>query len=79
MRINRRRIPVILDTVMNSPEPVTLICIGPVPNISEALTREPRIAENARFVETHGSVDKGHENSDTISPECNVVYFTPAC
>ena len=27
----------LIDTVMNSPEPVTLICIGPVPNIAEAL------------------------------------------
>ena len=77
--IHRDGVGAMIDTIMNSPEPVTLICIGPVPNIGEALKREPRIAENARFVGMHGSVYKGYENSDTISPECNVVYFTPDC
>lgn len=77
--VHRDGIGAMIDTIMNSPEPITLICIGPVPNIGEALKREPRIAENARFVGMHGSVYKGYENSDTISPECNVVYFTPDC
>ncbi|MBT3291967.1 MAG: nucleoside hydrolase, partial [Victivallales bacterium] len=49
----------IIDTIMSSPEPVTLVCIGPVPNIGEALRREPRIVENARFVGMHGAVYKG--------------------
>ena len=35
---------------MNSRQPVTLICIGPMPNIAEALRREPRIAQHTRFV-----------------------------
>ena len=77
--VHRDGVGAIIDTIMNSPEPIALICIGPLPNIGEALTREPRIAENARFVGMHGSVYKGYENSDTISPECNVVYFTPDC
>lgn len=41
---------------MRSPQPVTLICIGPAPNIAAALKREPRIAQHARFVGMDGSV-----------------------
>jgi inosine-uridine nucleoside N-ribohydrolase len=50
----------IIDTIMNSPQPVTLICIGPVPNIAEALKREPRIAQHARFIGMDGSVRLGY-------------------
>jgi inosine-uridine nucleoside N-ribohydrolase len=50
----------IIDMIMNSPQPVTLICIGPVPNIAEALKREPRIAQHARFVGMDGSVRLGY-------------------
>jgi inosine-uridine nucleoside N-ribohydrolase len=50
----------IIDTIMNSPQPVTLICIGPLPNIAEALKREPRIAQHARFVGMDGSVRLGY-------------------
>jgi inosine-uridine nucleoside N-ribohydrolase len=35
---------------MGSPRLVTLLCIGPMPNIGEALAREPRIAHHARLV-----------------------------
>lgn len=69
----------IVDAIMGSSWPVTLLCIGPMPNIGEALTREPRIANNARFVGMYGSVYKGYDGSSQISAECNVVNFTPAC
>jgi inosine-uridine nucleoside N-ribohydrolase len=48
----------IIDTIINSPQPMTLVCIGPVPNIAAALEREPRIAEHARFVGMHGCIRK---------------------
>jgi len=44
-----------VQAIIPSPEPVTIICIGPVPNIAEALRREPRIAKRTRFVGMHGS------------------------
>lgn len=69
----------LIQTIMNSPEPVSLICIGPVPNIGAALEREPKIAENARFVGMHGSIRLGYGASEKISAECNVVNHTPAC
>lgn len=69
----------LIDTIMSSSEPITLICIGPVPNIGAALEREPRIAERARFVGMHGSVRLGYGGSKEISAECNVVNYTKAC
>lgn len=69
----------IIDAVMASDRKVTLICIGPVPNIADALVREPRIAERARFVGMHGSVRKGYNGSDAVCAECNVVNHTEAC
>lgn len=69
----------IVDTIMGSPEPVTLICIGPVPNIKAALEREPRIAERSRFVGMHGSVRKGYDGSAEVAPEYNVKADVPAC
>lgn len=68
-----------IDLIMESPEPVTLIAIGPMPNVAEALRREPRIAAKARFVGMHGSVRKGYGNSDQISPEYNVRADAKAC
>lgn len=69
----------IIDTIMQSDEPVTLIAVGPVPNVAEALKREPAIAQRARFVGMHGSVRLGYGGSKKISAEYNVVADAPAC
>lgn len=62
----------IIDTVMTSPEPVTLLCIGPAPNIAEALRREPGIAGNAKIVGMYGSVYRGYAGDDGVAAEWNV-------
>lgn len=62
----------IIDVVMKSPTPVTLLCIGPVPNIAAALEREPQIARRARFVGMHGSVYRGYNGSTNVHAEWNV-------
>lgn len=72
-------IQAIIDTIMKSPDPVTVIGVGPLPNIREALKREPRIAKNARFVGMHGSVRIGYEGSKTIAVEYNVKEDVKAC
>ena len=77
--IHKDGIDAIVDTMMSSPEPITLVCIGPLPNISAALEREPRIAERARFVGMHGSVRRGYGGSEEISAEYNVVRYPQAC
>jgi inosine-uridine nucleoside N-ribohydrolase len=71
-KVHTNGVQAIIDTVMNSPQPVTLICIGPVPNIAEALKREPRIAGRARFVGMHGSVRTGYGDSKQPVAEWNV-------
>ncbi|MDP5053197.1 MAG: nucleoside hydrolase, partial [Congregibacter sp.] len=62
----------IIDTIHASPDPVTLLCLGPVPNIAEALRRDPSIADNARFVGMFGSIHKGYLDSPTPIAEYNV-------
>ena len=68
-----------IDLIMNSPEPVTLVCTGPVPNIAAALEREPKITRNARFVGMHGSVRMGYGGNKEISAEWNVRAVPEAC
>jgi inosine-uridine nucleoside N-ribohydrolase len=69
----------IIDVVTKSNEPMTIIAIGPVPNLEEALRRAPEIAEKARFVGMHGSVRKGYGGSNQISAEYNVRGNVKAC
>jgi len=69
----------IVETIMGSPEPITLVCIGPVPNIKAALEREPRIAERARFVGMHGSIRRGYDGSPQPVAEYNVARDPEAC
>ena len=42
-KVHEDGVSALIDTIMKSPEQITLICIGPVPNISAALEREPGI------------------------------------
>lgn len=75
-KVERDGVGAIIETIMASAEPVTVIAIGPAPNIGAALDRQPAIAGNARFVGMYGSVRKGYNNSDEISRECNVKGYT---
>jgi inosine-uridine nucleoside N-ribohydrolase len=78
-RVHTNGVQALIDTVMNSPQPVTLICIGPVPNIAEALKREPRIAQRARFVGMQGSVRTGYGDAKQPVAEWNVKCDPKAC
>lgn len=69
----------LIDGIMGSPEPVTLLCIGPLPNIAAALEREPGIAQRARFVGMHGSVRLGYGGSAEVAAEYNVHADPQAC
>jgi inosine-uridine nucleoside N-ribohydrolase len=62
----------IIETIRASSEPITLVAVGPVPNIAEVVRRAPDIAQKARFVGMHGSVYRGYGDSRNISPEYNV-------
>jgi len=69
----------IVDTVMKSQRRVTIIAVGPVQNLAEALKREPRIATRARFVGMHGSVRAGYGGDKKISAEYNVKVEPKSC
>ena len=69
----------IISTIMNSPQPVTLVAIGPMPNLAAALSREPRIATRARFVGMHGSVRLGYGGKPQPDAEYNVKANPDAC
>src|SRR4030043_233970 len=57
----------LIDTIMKSRRKITLIAVGPLPNIAAALEREPKIAKKAEFVGMHGSVRRGYGNNPTPS------------
>ncbi len=63
----------IIDTIRESAGVVTVIAIGPLTNLAEALRREPAIVQNARVVGMHGSVRRGYKGSAQIAPEYNVI------
>ncbi|MGI6299756.1 MAG: nucleoside hydrolase [Verrucomicrobiota bacterium] len=58
---------------------MTVIAVGPLPNIAEALKREPRIAKKAKFVGMHGSVRRGYGGKQTIDAEWNVRADPQSC
>ena len=62
----------LVDIIMASAEPVTVVAIGPLSNIDAALRLEPRIAERARFVGMQGSIRCGWNGSETVVAEYNV-------
>jgi inosine-uridine nucleoside N-ribohydrolase len=78
-KVHKDGVQAIIDTIMKSPAQVTLIAVGPMPNVAAALEREPRIARRARFVGMHGSVRLGYGGSKKVSPEYNVRADVPAC
>ena len=70
-RILKDGVQALVDTAMASREPVTLIAIGPAPNLKAALEREPRIAEKVRLAGMYGSIHRGYDKP-TPEPEWNV-------
>jgi len=62
----------LIDTIRAQPTTITLITIGPVPNINEALRRDPGIATKARIVCTGGRIYKGYENGGKPPGDWNV-------
>ena len=73
--VYRDGVKAVIDTIMNSPKPITVVAVGPLPNIAAALQREPRIANKAKFVGMHGSIRRGYGGSSKVSAEYNVRAF----
>ena len=62
----------LIDTIKKSDREITLVVLGPQMNISEALKRDPSIAEKARVVTMAGSVHIGYQGHEGRQPEWNV-------
>jgi inosine-uridine nucleoside N-ribohydrolase len=61
-----------IEFVRESDGPITLIAIGPLPNVKAALDRAPDIASKIHFIGMQGSIDRGYgEGSDPVA-EANV-------
>lgn len=71
-RVLKDGVQALIDTAMGSPEPMTLIAIGPPPNLKAALEREPRIAGRLRLAGMYGSIHKGYDGKPKPEPEWNV-------
>jgi inosine-uridine nucleoside N-ribohydrolase len=69
----------LVDTVMSSASPVTIVSIGPASTLAAALTVEPAICERARVVAMYGSVRVGYDGRPGPDPEYNVVLDVGAC
>jgi len=71
-KVHKDGVQAMIDAIMNAPTRVTLIALGPLPNVAEALKREPRIAQKADFVGMHGSVFVGYGGKNTPDAEYNI-------
>lgn len=70
--IHRDGVQAMIDMIRSAKEPITLIAVGPAPNLEAALERAPDIAKKARFVGMYGSVRVGYNGSPKPEAEWNV-------
>lgn len=70
--VHRDGVQALIDTIQASAVPVTLLCLGPVPNIAEALRRDPSIAGHAHIVGMCGSIHAGYDGAAQPVAEWNV-------
>ncbi len=77
-RVLKDGVQALVDTVLASSEPMTLIAIGPATNLEAALEREPRIAGKLRFAGMYGSLRRGYGGKPAPEPEWNVKARTAA-
>jgi inosine-uridine nucleoside N-ribohydrolase len=71
-KIYKDGVQALIDTIMKSRRRITIIAVGPLPNIAAALEREPRIAQKADFVGMHGSIRRGYGGANQPAAEYNV-------
>jgi inosine-uridine nucleoside N-ribohydrolase len=67
----------LIDTINKSPGTITLIDIGPLPNIAAALDRDPGIAVKVDFFGMYGSIRSGYAGQAEVQPEYNVKCCLP--
>ena len=78
-KVHENGMEVLCSTIMNSPEPLTVIAIGPLGTVAGALKMNPHITENSRFIGMHGSIRIGERGSNSPCGEFNVKSNIEAC
>ncbi|MGQ9542494.1 MAG: nucleoside hydrolase [Candidatus Bathyarchaeia archaeon] len=75
-------VELMIETIMNSPKPITIITTGPLTNLAKALSTEPRISSRVRRVvsmggaiETPGNVTPFAEFNIYTDPEAAEQVF----
>ncbi len=77
--VYKNGIEVLCSTIIDSPDSITLIAIGPLGTVAGALKMNPNITENARFVGMHGSIRIGYKGAPSPYPEYNVEHDIQSC
>lgn len=77
--LHRDGVHAIIETIETSPVPISLICIGPLPNIAQVLHQAPHVAPKTRFVGMHGSIRRHHDGGEGAIAEYNVAQDVKAC
>ncbi len=76
--VHNNGMDVMCSTIMDSPDPITLITIGPLGTVAGALKMNPKIIENSRFVGMQGSIRIGY-TGEKLFREYNVSKNIKAC
>jgi inosine-uridine nucleoside N-ribohydrolase len=71
--IHNNGIAAMIDLIMASPQPVTIISIAAATNIALALQQKPEIAQRCRFIGMHGSIHLGYGGTTGAVAEANVI------
>lgn len=69
----------LIETVLASAQPLTIIEIGPTRNLAEALTRAPQIVDNASLIGMLGSLRRGYLGAAEPAREYNVFADAASC
>jgi len=77
-QVHEDGVDVLVRYLMTGPAPRTLLAIGPLTNVAEALRREPAIAPRTRLVGMLGSVRVGYGGTPHPAVEYNIRIDIPA-
>ena len=70
--IHQDGVGAMIDFIHDATEKITLIVVGPCPNIQEMLRRAPDVVNKVRVIAMSGSVEKGYDGVHTPDAEYNV-------
>jgi inosine-uridine nucleoside N-ribohydrolase len=77
-KIHKDGVAALTETVNASPEPITIIAIGPLQTLAAAVERDPGLASKVNFVGMHGGVFVGYGGAGKPQSEFNVKTNIPA-